>query len=119
MRGGTSHSGRDTTSATAASSVEPSDQRMLIRMEPPFLRSSVAKRRSATMATSEGVMATATMIRDSSTMTGVTAKITISGARTASRLPSPMPCSQVAKLLNRSDDSRTARTPSIAGCQYR
>ena len=50
-------------------------------------------------------------------MTGVTAKMTTSGATTVFRLPAPMPCSQPQTLFIRSEASSAARTESTAGSQ--
>jgi len=60
--------------AIKASKVEASDHRTLAIKEPPRLRSSWGNRRSATSKVKAGVINTATISNDSTTMTGVTAK---------------------------------------------
>src|SRR5687767_5436375 len=103
MRGGTNQSGKEISRANKASTVEPSDQAMLVASEPPRLRSRCAKRRSATSADKEGPMNTATSSSDNSTINGVKAKITISGATTVLRLPAPTPCNHDHTLFMRSE----------------
>ena len=81
------------------------------------MRSSWAKRRSATKAVRAGVIRTATNSRDSTTISGVTAKITIKGANTALRLPAPTLCSQSQMELMTEDASKVTRTQSSAPSQ--
>jgi hypothetical protein len=81
------------------------------------LRSRCGKRRSATSATSAGVMSAATISSATSTMTGVTAKITISGASTVLSLPAPRPSSQPHSRVIQAEDSSVTRTHSSAGSQ--
>ncbi|MNT55599.1 hypothetical protein D3C72_1928440 [compost metagenome] len=116
-RGGTSHKGIDTTKATKAKRVELSDQATLAIKEPPFLRSSVGKRRSATNATSAGVISTATTSNESTTSSGVIAKTTIRGATTVVTSPTPQPCSQLKKPASSVDASSNDRMPCTAASQ--
>ena len=62
-------------------------------------------------------MNTATNSSESTTITGVTAKITMSGATTVFNPPMPTPCSQSQKLFMSWEDSSMARTPSTADSQ--
>ena len=62
-------------------------------------------------------MSIATISSDSTTITGVTTKITIRGASTVFRLPTPMPSSQPQRRVIQAEDSSKARTPSSAGSQ--
>ena len=80
-RGGTSHSGMDSTSTTTASSVEPSDHNTLddARSRRCRLAPIAGKRRWPTRSTMAGVMNAATSSRHSSTMTGVASTSTIKG----------------------------------------
>ena len=96
--GGTSHNGIDTTSASTASSVEPSDQSRLTSNEPPCLRSRVGKRRCPTRSTMVGVMNIATSSRHNNTITGVASTNTNSGANTVRSEPMPMRSSQPRKV---------------------
>ncbi|MNU95245.1 hypothetical protein D3C71_852540 [compost metagenome] len=116
-RGGTSHRGTDTTKAINASTVELTDQATLAMKEPPFLRSSTGKRRSATNATNAGVMRTATTSSETTTKAGATAKTTMRGATTEVTSPNPHPCSQFQKLARSGEASSSARMPCTAPSQ--
>ena len=64
-------------------------------------------------------MITATTSSDSTTMTGVMAKITISGASTVFRPPAPTCSSQPHRLLMIDHESIIPRTHTSAASQYR
>ncbi len=110
ISGGMSHSGTDTTSATSASKVDTSDHHRLASKEPPRLRSRLGNRFLATSKVSAGAIKSDTTISESTTMSGVTAKITISGASTAFRSPMPKLCIQPVMLPIRVEDSSHSRT---------
>ena len=105
------------TSATAASTVEPSDQNKLATSEPPCLRSSPGKRRSATSATMAGVIRIATNSSATMTITGMLRNSKIVGASTTRRLPRPRPSSQRAMVPSNSHPSRPDRTEASASSQ--
>ena len=92
--GGTSHSGIDTTSATSASSVEPSDQSTLTISEPPCLRSMAGKRRLPTRSTMAGVINKATSSRHSTTIAGMANTSNSNGPKAARNAPMPTRSSQ-------------------------
>ena len=97
--------------------LDPSDHIKPNSKEPPRLRSSATNRRAATSDTKAGVITSATTNRQNTTMTGVTAKITISGATTDLSEPRPTPFSHDQTLVMMADDSSAARTASMACSQ--
>ena len=117
INGGINHSGKETISATAASKVEPNDHATLVSKEPPFLRSSLENRRSATKATIAGVISHATNSSDAITMTGSANTSTTTGASTLRKRFSPSPSSHTISELTSSTLSRLARTHTIASSQ--
>src|SRR4051812_32878886 len=84
--GGISQSGMETTSASSARTVRPIDRAALPRKEAPFFLSSAGKRRSATSRVKAGAMNAATMSNDTTTISGVAASTTTSGANMAAGL---------------------------------
>ena len=117
ISGGTNHRGMDTTRASKAMAVEPSDQPRLFRNEPPRLRASPGKRRSATSASRVGVMNVETSSSEPTTMSGVTAKMTMSGASTVLSWPMPTVSSQFQSMVSSAADSSQSRTASSAPSQ--
>ena len=96
--GGTNHSGIDTSRATSAATVAHKPPNTDPRADPPCLRSSVAKRRSQTSFSIDGVIITATISSANTTMTGVATKTTSNGASTSFKPPRPMPSSHDNRL---------------------
>ena len=102
-----------------ASTADISDHIRLVKNELPRLRSSAGNRFSATSEVKAGVISKATDNRDTTTISGVTAKMTIRGTSTALRPPNPTPCNHSDKVLIRVEDSTHKRTVSSTMSQYR
>ena len=105
------------TKASKASNVAPSDQARLTNQEAPRCRANWGKRRRATSSVRAGVASRDTSNKDSTTMRGVTAKITISGASTVLSPPAPTLCNQAQTALTKLEASNQARTAASAPSQ--
>ena len=117
--GGTSHMGKVSTNAPSASTREKKVHHKLKSKLPPCLRCMPAKRRSATMRVSDGVIMNATASKDATTTKGVNAKITSKGATTVLRLAKPTPSNQRQTVSNQALASSQPRTKVTAVSQYK
>jgi hypothetical protein len=112
-----SHSGIDTTSATSARMVTPSERSTLPMKEAPFFCSSEGKRRSATSLVSAGAMKPATISRHATTMSGVAASTTTSGASMEVTSPENSLPIQAQKLDSSGQASSAPRVQATAPSQ--
>jgi hypothetical protein len=112
-----SHSGIETTSAISARRVTPSERATLPMNEAPFFCSSEGKRRSPTSLVSAGAMKPATISSDSTTISGVAANTTTSGASRAVTSPENKPPIQAQKLASSGQASSAPRVQTTAASQ--
>ncbi len=112
-----SQSGIETTSASSASRVSPSERATLPRREAPFFCSSEGKRRSATSLVSASAMRPATISNDTTTISGVAANTTTIDASTDVTSPEKRRPIQAQKLDNSGQASSAPRVQATAASQ--